>query len=483
MDKSRIRIFSINLVLVLGVIGIGWWGWSALHPAPAKNVAQTAVASIGDVSSSVSASGKVVSPGDIGVSPLSSAQITSIRVKVGDHVGVGAIMATLDSTSAATAVKSTKAALASDQIKFTQYANAITTAKESADTKKPGYQQAIDSAKLTLIAAQNTYENFNKYIATQVSISYCQSLIGVDTIANAQGCSTLISYYNTYQNALNTYNNAVTAQTTGLANDQAAIKSAQDTYDLFKIQMGINTDTPSETDFTVDQAAMAAAQKNYDSMFVKAPVSGDVASISAVVGQNAPTNSSSTIGAVSGFIVLTNVSNLQVQASFSESDAAKLNVGQIANFTFSALPNTSATGKVVSIDLLPTTSNGATSYSATFAIDGKVKGLKAGMTATATVLTSAVSNVLQVPSAAVTVRANGAFVNVVTTSGGKDLLTRTPVTVGLQGDSSDQILSGIKVGTKVSIASSRSSVGTNGFPVVGGLGVAGGIGGGPGGRG
>lgn len=105
------------------------------------------------------------------------------------------------------------------------------------------------------------------------------------------------------------------------------------------------------------------------------------------------------------------------------------------------------------------------------------------MTATATVLTSAVSNVLQVPSAAVTVRANGAFVNVVTTSGGKDLLTRTPVTVGLQGDSSDQILSGIKVGTKVSIASSRSSVGTNGFPVVGGLGVAGGIGGGPGGRG
>ena len=120
-----------NLVLVLGVVGIGWWGWSALHPAPAKSVAQTAVASIGDVSSSVSASGKVVSPGDIGVSPLSSAQITSIRVKVGDHVGAGAIMATLDSTSAATALKSARAALASDQIKFTQDTNAISTAKQT----------------------------------------------------------------------------------------------------------------------------------------------------------------------------------------------------------------------------------------------------------------------------------------------------------------------------------------------------------------
>ena len=488
MDKSRLRILSINLVLALVVVGVGWWGWSALHPAPAATSAQTVTATVGDVTSSVSASGKTISPGDVGVSPLISSTITSIRVKVGQHVGAGTVMATLDASSAQAALNAAKSTLASDQIKLAQAAAAIPTAVSNAALKKPGYQQEIDNAQATMDSANATYQNYGTYVAKQ-SLTFCQSITGVDTIANTDGCTTLVSDYNTYRSAQNAYNNAVTAQTTGLAADQAAIKSAQDTYNLMKIQMGVTTDTPTAADFTVDQAAIATATKNYASTFVKAPVSGDVASISAAVGQNAPTASSSVVGSVSGFIVLTNVSNLEVQASFSESDAAKLAAGQAATFTFSALPNAQATGKVIQIDLLPTTSGGATSYGATFTLDSKVPGLKSGMTATVTDLTATVSKVLQVASAAVTIRGTrGASVNVVTTVGGKTVLTRTPVTVGLQGDSAVQILSGIKAGTKVALPSAKTAVGSNGFPVVSGLGVAipgggGGFGGGGGGRG
>ncbi len=488
MDKSRLRILSINLVLALVVVGVGWWGWSALHPAPAATSAQTVTATVGDVTSSVSASGKTISPGDVGVSPLISSTITSIRVKVGQHVGAGTVMATLDASSAQAALNAAKSTLASDQIKLAQAAAAIPTAVTNAATKKPQYSQAITNAQATLTPAQNTYTNYGLYVVHQ-SIDYCLSLVGADIIANVNSCQQFISYYNSYQSALTSYNNAVTAETTGLAADQAAIKSAQDAYNLMKIQMGVTTDTPTAADFTVDQAAIATATKNYASTFVKAPVSGDVASISATVGQNAPTASSSVVGSVSGFIVLTNVSNLEVQASFSESDAAKLAAGQAATFTFSALPNAQATGKVIQIDLLPTTSGGATSYGATFALDSKVPGLKSGMTATVTDLTATVSKVLQVASAAVTIRGTrGASVNVVTTVGGRTVLTRTPVTVGLQGDSAVQILSGIKAGTKVALPSAKTAVGSNGFPVVSGLGVAipgggGGFGGGGGGRG
>ena len=115
------------------------------------------------------------------------------------------------------------------------------------------------------------------------------------------------------------------------------------------------------------------------------------------------------------------------------------------------------------------------------------------MTATATVQTGSVSNVLQVTSQAVSIRGRGANVNVLTTKDGKDVITPTPVVVGLQGDSSVQIISGVKDGTKVVLRSNTSSVGTNGFPSVGvpsGLGGAGlvvqgggGDGGGRGGRG
>jgi multidrug efflux pump subunit AcrA (membrane-fusion protein) len=437
---------------------------------------------MGDVSSSVAASGKVVSPGDVGVSPLSSAQITSIRVKVGQHVSAGTVMATLDSTSAQTALNTARENLASDQIKFQQDSAAITTAQNTATANAPQLAQAVSNAQNTMNMAQSTYQNYGAYYA-KASLATCQTLSGADIITNTDGCTTYVNDYNSFLSAQTAYNNAVAAQTTGLASNQLAIKNAQDTYNLFKISMGVNTDTPSAKDFTVDQLALANAQKNYDSMFVKAPVTGDVASISAIVGQMAPTSSSSTIGAVSGFIVLTNVSNLQAQASFSESDAAKLIVGQQATFSFAALPNAQASGKLVEVDLLPTTSSSATSYNATFEIDSKVPGLKAGMSATVTDLTSAVSNVLNVPASAVTVRGTGAFVTKVTTSGGKQVLTRTPVTLGLQGDSADQILTGLKVGDKVSLSSSKSAVSSSGFPVVSGLGVAGGIGGGLGGRG
>lgn len=195
------------------------------------------------------------------------------------------------------------------------------------------------------------------------------------------------------------------------------------------------------------------------------------------------------MGSVSGFIVLTNVSALEVQAGYSESDAAKIQPAQDASFTFAALPNVNAAGKVLQVDLLPTTSSGATTYNVTFAISDKVPGLKPGMTATATVITGSVTNVLQVSSQAVTIRGSGAFVNLVTTSNGVEKFTPTPVRVGLQGDSTDQILSGLKAGDKVALRTASVS-GSNGFPASGvpaGLGGAGlggaGLGGGGGGRG
>ena len=76
-----------------------------------------------------------------------------------------------------------------------------------------------------------------------------------------------------------------------------------------------------------------------------------------------------------------------------------------------------------------------------------------------------------------TVRGTRATVNVMTTKNGKTVLTPTPVVIGLQGDSSDQIISGVKVGTKLAIRTATASVGSNGFPSVtgGGLGGIGGV--------
>ena len=505
MSKSRIRILSINIVLALVVVGIGSWGWAALHPATAKATTTSTLVSNGDVTSSVSASGTVISPGDVGVSPTVSAQITSIAVKVGERVSAGQMLATLDNTSLFNALNQAKSNLAVAQLTYAQdLANAtsgnaslqqaVSDAISTAASNKVSYQAAVDSAQNTLSLDQINRDNyFSTWSPLGFTISYCQNLnlygLNNTTINDAfSHCQTILTNENTLVNDKAKLAAAQLSQSIGLVKDQTAIttakanltiNSAANTLATFKAQHGITVDNPKAADFTVDQAALALAQKNFDAAVVRAPVSGTVASISATVGQNAPTASSSTVGSVSGFIVLTDVTALQVTASFSEADAAKLVSGQPTSYTFSALSNVSATGKLLSVDLLPTVSSGATSYKATFTIDSKVPGLKPGMTVTATVLTGAAYNVLQVASQAVTTRGNGSFVNVIITKNGADVITRTPVVIGLKGDSADQILSGVTAGTKVVLRSTTtSSVSSNGFPATtGGLGAAGRAGG------
>ena len=537
MNKARARITAINLVLALVVVGIGWWGWSALHPAAAKVTTTNTTVSLADVTSTVSASGTVISPGDIGVSPQNSGQITAIKVKVGDSVRAGQLLATLDSSSQLNALNQAKSALQTAQIQYSQSAASLSTAKDNAvqnassyqsaidnakkaladaNTNEPlkqaGYQFTVDNAKASSDQAQKVYDSYSSFYGPSgFTLAYCASLININA-----NCTTLYNDYNSWQSALKSYNNAVSSQTISLNNDassianlttaittaqtaqtqggkkdQQAIVSAQASFDLLRAQLGVNVDSPTAADFSVAQASLALAQKNYDNTFIKAPVSGTVASITGVVGTNATTQSSSTVGSVTGFIVLTDVSGLEVKASFSEADAAKLIVGQVANYTFSALSSASASGKLISIDPLPTTSSGATSYTSYFSIDGTVDGLKPGMSVTPTVVIGAAYNVLSVASQAVTIRGTSASVNVITTKNGVETTTRTPVVVGLQGDSLDQIISGVKAGDKVVLRTITSSTSSNGFPAVGGatgtLGgggpVPGGAGGGRGGAG
>ena len=514
MNNARARILGINLVILLAVIGVATWGWSALHPSAAAVTTTSTVVTVGDVSSTVSASGTVVSPGDVGVSPTVSAQIKAIYVKVGQHVTAGTVMATLENSAQLNALNQAQAGLRTAQIQYQQSLSAVQTAKDTAAQNAISYQNTIDSAKRTLSdfttsmplkaqtyqstldAAKRTLQNasdvynsyLNFYSPQGITLAYCAQWVGIS--ANTT-CTTLTNNYNTWQNDLAAYNNAVitqqlsvqsdsttlindqnalvtatSAQTNGLKKDAQSVASAQASFDLQKAQLGVVVDNPTPADFSVAQAAIDTAQKNYNSTIVTAPVTGDVASISAAVGSNAPTATSSTIGAVSGFIVLTNVSSLEIKAGFSESDEAKLSVGQSVDLSFAALSSVNATGKVASIDLVPTTTSGATTYNVYIAVDGKVPGLKSGMTATANIITGAVNNVLMVSSQAVTTRGNGSTVTVITTKNGKDVLTPTPVVVGLVGDSDDQIISGVKAGTKVVLRTVTSSS-TSGFPAAG----------------
>jgi hypothetical protein len=193
------------------------------------------------------------------------------------------------------------------------------------------------------------------------------------------------------------------------------------------------------------------------------------------------TGAGSTSGSgTSGFITLTQLSRMHLDVSLSESDIGAVKVGQAATVTVNAASGEQVAGKVIAIGVLASSSSSGTSsavsYPVTIALTQTTKGLRAGMTATADIVT-AQSAGLVVPTQALR---NG---SVTVTKDGKRTTKR--VETGVAGDSTTQVVSGLSAGdqvivTSTSAAAGAAASGTAGAGARGGAAGAGGLGGGGG---
>lgn len=239
---------------------------------------------------------------------------------------------------------------------------------------------------------------------------------------------------------------------------------------------------------------MDAAQRAVDGTVLKAPADGTVASVSAKVGDtvtgtngtgssggsgggnggssgNSASSSAGSSSTLSGFVVLTNPSGMQVTASFSEADALKLKPGQPATVTLNAMSGKTLNAQVLSVSSLPLSSGSssgggnagggsAVQYSATLTITSPTSDLRSGLSTSIQVVVGEASGALSVPAAAVSGTGENRTVTVVKADG---TTVRTPVTLGLEGDSADQVVSGLTEGEQVQLAP-VSSAGNGGFP-------------------
>ncbi|MDX6426683.1 MAG: HlyD family secretion protein, partial [Gaiellaceae bacterium] len=239
------------------------------------------------------------------------------------------------------------------------------------------------------------------------------------------------------------------------------------------------------------QVSLATAQRTLDQTVLRAPVAGTVASIGGTLGQSvsgsgttansssasstastgstggAASSSTSTSSSSSAFVTLVNLQGLEVTASFSESDAAKIKLGQAGTITVSALPNKQLAAHVVAIDTSGTSSSGVVTYTVTMALDRTVTGLKPGMSANATVTTGERDNVLNVPNAAVTGSGSTATVKVLKSG----VQSTVNVVTGLKGDSTTEIVSGLTAGQQV-VTSSGVAPATRAAGAAGAAGAA-----------
>jgi multidrug efflux pump subunit AcrA (membrane-fusion protein) len=176
-----------------------------------------------------------------------------------------------------------------------------------------------------------------------------------------------------------------------------------------------------------------------------------------------------------------------VKVGFPESDAVKVKVGQPATTTLDALTGSSYTGTVQSVDDTATVTSNVVTYNAIVSVQNAPTTAKSGMTANVTVTTASKDNVLELPTAAIQTQAGTSSVNKVVNG----QTVPTQVTLGLQGDSTTEITSGVAEGDQVEIltgslattATGTSRTGAGGGGGAGGFGGGGGFTGGAGGFG
>lgn len=187
---------------------------------------------------------------------------------------------------------------------------------------------------------------------------------------------------------------------------------------------------------------------------ITAPADGIVTTVSVTAGSDAATGPA--IEMISA--------KLQVVTNVVESDVAAIKVGQQASVSVAAL-DASLRGTVTSIDPVGTGSgsNGVVQFAVAVSLDAPPAGLRPGMSADISIVAASATNVLAIPSRALTGSAGGYTVRVVAADG--SVATRT-VEVGLVTSSLAEIKSGLQAGELV--VTGTSSAQNQGTTTVGG---------------
>ncbi|HET8581534.1 MAG TPA: efflux RND transporter periplasmic adaptor subunit [Candidatus Paceibacterota bacterium] len=358
---------------------------------------------------------------------------------------------------------------------------------------KPKYDASLAAYKqLTYYSATSSIEqNLDASIdmATAVAQSLSSTVNFIDEAeqdADTEGVtldSAVATLRTTAQGDLTTANSVLGSlekERSAITAAKQALASAQNSFAI--AQIGNNASGTNPISLQSEAYSIAGQEQDLATLkddladyTVTAPFAGTIASLDSHAGDTVST----------GTTIATLISRQQVaQLSLNEVDAAKVKAGDKATLTFDALPDTTMTGTVASIDPVGTVTQGVVSYDITITFDTQNDAVKPGMTVNADIETAVAQDALIVPSAAVTTAGGTSYVMVVNGADGAAdgstipaagaQIERVPVTTGISDATEVAITDGLTDGQRI-VAGTR---GASASPSSGAAVRAGGAGGG-----
>jgi macrolide-specific efflux system membrane fusion protein len=372
--------------VALVVVGGAGTGIALSAGAPEEATVLTEAVQVRDVDVTVAASGTVDPAVELGLqfTGALTAQLATLDVAVGDVVAEGDVLATLKTEALEAAVASARAGVA------------------SARTAELQALQAREAGEQAVLAARLDYENL------------------VD------------GYFESGPNRRLALENSQAQQETAAAQLGAA-------------QQQVIAAGPAKASA---QAQLNSALADLAGATMVAPAAGTVVAIASEVGEPIGTTTIGTQG-TSGFIILAALDEFVVTADFAEGDVVGIAVGQKVTVEFDALPDEPRVGQVTHVapfGVVDPSGASLTTYEVTISVPNAPQGLRAGMTAQASITTEQRTGVVAAPVTALVPTDEGFIVRVQSEDG---TIANVDVEVGIRGGYYVEIVSGLAEGDRV----------------------------------
>lgn len=407
--------------------------------------------------------------------------VSELHARVGDVVDAGDLLVVLDSREAERAVEQALLNATAAQVDYDDQLDGgdpleiaaaeatLRSAQENlADVMAGPSPQEIAAAQSSLAAAQATYTDLQRgptdaeltQLATamrKAEVAVAEAQTAYDQIAwqNSAGmtsqAATLQSATLDYEDALAAYEqatapatasdlqsalssiesaqeqlNALLEQPTAaqIADAEAQVASAQSS--LQQLQAGGNTSALETARANLAQAQLDLGNAVADlaNTEIRAPMAGTILTLSLVRGQQ--------VSSGTAVATIADVGNLELTVNVAEVDVQQVEVGQPAEITLDALPGQSFAGVVSHVAPASDPESSVVNYPVTIQlVDDNLRGVRAGMTAVATLQNQETAAGWLVPVNAV--QGTNGDVQVVVVRAGQRLTV--PVTTGaIQGE-------------------------------------------------
>ena len=232
---------------------------------------------------------------------------------------------------------------------------------------------------------------------------------------------------------------------TNINTAQSNLDTAKSTLRKSEDELILKKAGPRQEDINLAQAEVNQARANLlqiqekiNKMTLKAPTNGIITGLEKEEGETVQANS----------IIVSMISNgsFQIEANISETEIAKVNLNDKSKMTLDALNlDDEFTGQIIEINPAETIVSGVIYYKITCVFDAEDSRIKSGMTVNLDIETDKKENVLYLPYYVIKEENGRKYVNILE---GEEIKEKT-IKTGLEGETSIEILEGLKEGENV----------------------------------